>query len=96
MIMDNIETILAMFVTIAGMFGWIFKVWIINPLSLSIAALDRSLNKIDNALTEIRAQSVCMQTNMASLEESLKSAHRRIDDLAERAAVIERELREHD
>lgn len=96
MSIDNAETILAVFITVAGVFGWIFKVWIINPLSVSIAALDRSLEKIDNALSEIRAQSVCLQTNMAGVEESVKSAHKRIDFLNERLSSIERELRDHD
>lgn len=93
---DNVREVLAVFATTAGIFGWIFKVWIINPLSLSIATLDRSLEKIDNALREIRSQSICMQTSMASQEESLKSAHKRIDELCDRVANIEKEFHNHD
>lgn len=94
--LENAGTILGVFVTLTGMFGWIFKVWIINPLTVSIKMLENVLGDFKNALRDIQSQAVCIQTNLASLEESLKSAHKRIDDLNNRATIIEKELREHD
>lgn len=96
MIIDNVETILAVFVTLAGIFGWIFKVWIINPLTVSIRMLENVLGDFKNTLRDIQTQAVCLQTNIASIEESLKSAHKRIDDLNNRATIIEKEFRGHD
>lgn len=94
--LENAGTILGIFVTAAGVLGWVFKVWIINPLSLSIAALDRSLGKMDNALDKIKEQSAAIQAEIARIDASTRSAHNRIDDLVGRVTAIERDLRDHD
>lgn len=93
---ENAGELLGVLVTAAGILGWVFKVWIINPLTVSIKMLENVLGDFKNALRDIQSQAVCIQTNLASLEESLKSAHKRIDDLNNRATIIEKELREHD
>lgn len=93
---ENAGELLGVLVTAAGVLGWVFKVWIINPLTVSIKMLENVLGDFKNALRDIQSQAVCIQTNLASLEESLKSAHKRIDDLNNRATIIEKELREHD
>lgn len=93
---ENAGELLGVLVTAAGVLGWVFKVWIINPLTVSIKMLENVLGDFKNALRDIQSQAVCIQTNLASLEESLKSAHKRIDDLNNRATIIEKGLREHD
>lgn len=93
---NDISAILGAFVTAAGVLGWVFKIWIINPLSLSIAALDRSLEKMDDALEKIKEQSASLQAEIARIDTSTRSAHNRIDDLVGRVTAIERDLRDHD
>lgn len=93
--LENAGEILGVFVTAAGILGWVFKIWIINPLSLSIKALDNSLAKMDAALDKIREQSVTIQTDLARIESSVKSAHNRIDDICERVAWLEKDNHEH-
>ena len=93
---DNAETILAVFITIAGMFGWIFKIWIINPLSVSIAALGRTIDRMDNVLRGMQTDNLAMRTDIVRGDSSAKSAHKRIDDLAERQTMLEKEFRGHD
>ena len=93
---DNAETILAVFITIAGMFGWIFKIWIINPLSVSIAALGRTIDLMDNVLRGMQTDNLAMRTDIVRVDSSAKSAHKRIDDLAERQTMLEKDLRGHD
>nr|DAT59750.1 MAG TPA: hypothetical protein [Caudoviricetes sp.] len=93
---DNAETILAVFITIAGMFGWIFKIWIINPLSVSIAALGRTIDRMDNVLRGMQTDNLAMRTDIVRVDSSAKSAHKRIDDLAERQTMLEKEFRGHD
>lgn len=93
---ENAGSVLGIFVTAAGVLGWVFKVWIINPLSLAIAALDRSLGKMDDALEKIKEQSAAIQTEIARIDASTRSAHNRIDDLVLRITNVERDLRDHD
>ena len=93
---DNAETILAVFITIAGMFGWIFKIWIINPLSVSIAALGRTIDRMDNVLRGMQTDNLAMRTDIFRVDSSAKSAHKRIDYLAERQTMLEKEFRGHD
>lgn len=91
--MDQISTLLGTLITAVTILGWIFKVWIINPLSLAIAALDRNLIKMDAALDKMRDQSIVVQTDIARIDSSAKSAHNRIDDISDRVSDIEKELR---
>lgn len=94
--LENAGTILGVFVTFTGMFGWIFKIWIINPLSVSIAALGRTIDRMDNVLRSMQTDNLAMRTDIVRVDSSTKSAHKRIDDLAERQTILEKELREHD
>ncbi|MDY6148970.1 MAG: hypothetical protein SPI35_08150 [Porphyromonas sp.] len=89
-------TLLGILLAVASIFGWVFKVWIINPLSLAIAALNCSLAKMDDALSKIKDQSAAAQIEIVRLDTSVRSAHNRIDDVIIRLTNIEKDLRDHD
>lgn len=88
------QTIMAFF-AVAGGISWIFKVWIINPLSTTmdnnnrqaneaIGRLVNSIAKLEGVLEQIQRQNVEIMKTLATNEASLKSAHKRLDDLGER------------
>lgn len=93
---ENAGELLGVLVTAAGILGWIFKIWIINPLSVSIAALGRTIDRMDSVLRSMQTDNLAMRTDIVRVDSSTKSAHKRIDDLAERQTILEKELREHD
>ena len=64
--------------------GWIFKVWIINPLNMAIGQLNINLTKIEAIVSTIQATSAEQAQRLALTEASVKSAHKRIDELNER------------
>ena len=75
--------------TIAGAVGWVFKVWIISPLNASILRLNDSLNRIDGIVDKIQEQNIAILQDITATVASVKSAHKRIDELQERVHTLE-------
>lgn len=79
--------------TVLAAVGWVFKVWIITPLSQAIGKLNENLSEMKNVISTIQAQNLEYAKNIASISESVKSSHNRLDDFGERLHSLERELR---
>lgn len=78
-------TVLAVF----GAVGWIFKVWIINPLSAAIDRLNDSVSRIEGVVDSMQRQNIDLMKNLATAEASMKSAHKRMDDFSKRLIFVE-------
>lgn len=82
------QTIMAV-LAVFGAVGWVFKVWIINPLSLAIDRLNDSVIRIEGVVENIQRQNIDLVKNVATAESSMKSAHKRLDELGERLILVE-------
>ncbi len=69
--------------------GWIFKVWIINPLNASILSIKDTVMEFKMAIERHRQLMSEMGQDIAEAKQSVKSAHRRCDELQERVHALE-------
>ncbi len=76
--------------SLLGAVGWVFKVWIITPLNMSVDRLNDSLSRIEGIIDNIQKQSAETLQKTTANESSAKSAHKRIDELTERVHTLER------
>lgn len=72
-----------------GAVGWVFKVWIITPLSAAIDRLNESVSRIEGVVDNVQHQNMELMKNLASAEMSMKSAHKRLDDISRRLLQLE-------
>ncbi len=82
------QTIMAV-LAVFGAVGWVFKVWIINPLSLAIERLNDSVSRIEGVVDSVQRQNIELIKNSATTESSMKSAHKRLDEFGERLILVE-------
>jgi F0F1-type ATP synthase membrane subunit b/b' len=82
---QTIMTVLAVF----GAVGWVFKIWIINPLSAAIDRLNDSVSRIEGVVDSMQRRNFELTKNLATAEASMKSAHKRLDDFSERLILVE-------
>lgn len=82
---ENIGPILGVF----GAVGWIFKVWIINPLNMSILSIKDTVVEFKSAMEKNRQMMSEMATNITEAQAGAKSAHKRITELQERIHALE-------
>ena len=54
---------------------------VIRPLQNSIGTLKEALNKLDSLLNEVQKKEIVLEERVAHVEESAKSAHKRIDSI---------------
>lgn len=87
--MDQAVQIVGLMLSVFGAMGWVFKVWIINPLNMAIGQLNINLTKIEAIVSTIQSNSTEQAQRLALAEASVKSAHKRIDELTERLREVE-------
>ena len=54
---------------------------VIKPLRDSVDILSKSLNKLDSLLSEVKEKEVMLEQRVTFNEQSIKTAHKRIDNL---------------
>lgn len=64
---------------ICGCFKWI----VINPLSRAIEALGKAVSCLNNNLEKLREEQHELAKQIVAVEQSVKSAHHRIDNVEE-------------
>lgn len=85
----NLSDIIAL-LTILGSTLAIFSSYVIRPLREAIYALKDQLKDISVEIEKSRMDRSNFQSNLSRLDESLKSAHKRIDSLEKRVELFER------
>lgn len=60
-----------------------------EALQTSIQGLQKTMEKLADAVENLRKDSTATQIHVAELEQSVKSAHKRIDNLCERVHDME-------
>lgn len=79
---------------IVGAFGWIMKTWLTLPLLTAINALREVIEEMRETLQTEQNMRHEMQSRLIVQEQSLKSAHHRIDESNRRIAQLESQVRE--
>lgn len=89
--MEKLDTALGIFVCFSGIIGWIFKIWIINPLATAIAGIKDVITKLQEYCEIMSEKSEKQNERLAVLEQSVKAGHRRMDDMNNDIAKLERQ-----
>lgn len=69
------------FITIVIFMSGVVKLLIVNPLQTAITALKEAITKMDSLLTRLDYEQKCIDKRLVAVEESAKSAHKRLDGL---------------
>lgn len=72
-----------------GIVGFVFKIWIINPLSTAIENLQKTVDALLNTIKEEQTKATNMQIEIAKVDQRARSAHNRIDEVGERLLLVE-------
>ena len=62
---------------------------IVKPLQTSIGGLQSTMEKLADAVENLRKDSTATQIHVAEVEQNVKSAQKRIDNLCERMHEVE-------
>lgn len=68
-------------VTIISFAGGVLNFVIVKPLREAVNTLSKSLDKLEQILTEVREREITLEQRVTHNEESTKTAHKRIDEL---------------
>lgn len=79
---------------IAGAFGWIMKTWLTLPLLTAINALRKVIEEMRETLQDEQRMRRDLQSKSIVLEQTIKTAHHRIDESNIRIAKLESQSRE--
>ena len=82
--MSVLET-LAQIMAIAAVIGAAFSFAVLRPLNASIKALQKTLDEMRAEMKEGRKQRQELEVHLAEVDQSVRSAHHRIDALEGRA-----------
>lgn len=82
---QDIGTILG----VLGAVGWIFKIWIINPLNISILTIKDTCVEFKATMEKNRQMMSDMAQDITTAKADAKSAHKRISELQERVHALE-------
>lgn len=75
--------------SVLGAVGWIFKIWIIAPLNATVQGLKDMIIEARGTIEDYRQLTNQMAQDIAVAIASVKSAHKRLDELQERIHTIE-------
>ena len=78
-----------MALSVLGAVGWVFKIWIIAPLNVSVESLKEMVEKANDTIENYRQLSSQMAQDITEATVSAKSAHKRCDDLSKRLHALE-------
>ena len=68
-------------ITIMSFAGGVLNFAIIKPLKDAIKLLSNSIDKLEQNLTDMKVKEISLEQRVTHTEDSVKTAHRRIDDL---------------
>jgi len=68
-------------ITIVGFAAAVVKYLIVLPLQVSINQLQKSIEKMEIVLSHLADEQRCFDKRLVAVEESAKSAHRRLDGM---------------
>lgn len=72
---------LVQIITIIGFAGGVVNYVVVRPLKDAVNTLSRSLDKLEQVLSEVKEREITLEQRVAHNEESTKTAHKRIDEL---------------
>lgn len=75
--------------SVLGAVGWIFKIWIINPLNISILTIKDTCAEFKSTIEKYRQMISDMAQEITAARADAKSAHKRISELQERVHALE-------
>lgn len=70
-------------ITIISFAGGILNYVIVRPLKDAINVLSKSLDKLEQTLTDVKEKEITLEQRVSNNEQSIKTAHKRIDRLEE-------------
>ena len=68
-------------ITIISFAGGILNYIVVKPLKDAVNLLSKSLDKLEQTLTDVKEKEITLEQRVEHTEESVKTAHRRIDNL---------------
>lgn len=72
-----------------GIVGFVFKTWIINPLSTAIENLQKTVDALAKTINREQERTTDLKIKFAEIDQRAKSAHNRIDEVGERLLLVE-------
>ena len=72
-----------------GIVGFVFKIWIINPLSTAIENLQKTVDALAKTINREQERTTDLKINFAEIDERATSEHNRIDEVGERLLLVE-------
>lgn len=72
-----------------GIVGFLFKIWIINPLSTAIETLQKTVDALAKTINREQERTTDLKIKFAEIDQRAKSAHNRIDEVSERLLLVE-------
>ncbi|WP_311517513.1 hypothetical protein [uncultured Megasphaera sp.] len=77
----NILELISTACVLSGVLGVIFRYAVLNPLYMAIQALQDAVKELKVQIREMDGKRQELSVRIAKTESSVKSAHKRIDDL---------------
>ena len=68
-------------ITIISFTSMLIKYLIVNPLQVAIGALQKSIDKMETVLADMTNEQKGIDKRLVAVEESAKSAHKRLDGM---------------
>jgi len=68
-------------ITIVGFAAVVVKLLVVHPLQISISQLQRAIEKMEDVLSNLADEQKCIDKRLVAVEESTKSAHKRLDGM---------------
>ena len=81
----SVLEVLAQIMAIAAVIGAAFSFAVLRPLTASIKALQETIDEMRAEMKESRKQRQELEVHLAEVDQSVRSAHHRIDALEGRA-----------
>lgn len=72
---------LVQIITIIGFAGGVVNYVVVRPLKDAVNTLSKSLDRLEQVLSEVKEREITLEQRVAHNEESVKTAHKRIDRL---------------
>lgn len=70
-------------ITIISFAAGVMNYVIVRPLKDAVTVLSKSLDKLEQTLTDVKEKEITLEQRVEFNEKSIKSAHKRIDHLEE-------------
>ena len=68
-------------ITVISFAGAVMNFVIVKPLKEAVNTLSKSLDKLEQVLTEVKEKEITLEQRVNNNEEKIKHAHKRIDHL---------------